>query len=80
MGASYYFQRLILQGHAGASELLPLKEELDRATNSEQIRWKRSQLCIKKVAEGLRDMPQLDATTASALTSQVKLHVFFLLN
>ena len=61
-----------LQGHVGASELLPLKEELDRATNSEQIRWKRSQLCIKKVAEGLRDMPQLDATTASALTSQVK--------
>ncbi len=51
--------------------MLPLKEELGRATNSEQIRRKRSEQCIKNVAEGLRDMPQLDAATASALTSQV---------
>lgn len=52
-------------------ELAPLKEELGRATSSDQVRWKRSQQCIKKVAEGLRDMPSLDAATASALTSQV---------
>lgn len=60
-----------LQGHAGAADLLQMKDELDKATRAEHIRWRRSQQCIQKVAEGLRDMPILDAATAASLTPQV---------
>ncbi len=49
-----------------------MKEELERATSAEQIRWRRTQQCVQKVAEGLRNMPEMDSATAAALTPQVK--------
>lgn len=52
-----------------------MKEELKRATNAEQIRWRRTQQCIQKVAEGLRSMPEMDSATAAALTPQVQFFV-----
>jgi hypothetical protein len=61
-----------LQNHPHTAEVVPLKEELGRATNAEHIRWRRTQQCIQKVAEGLRAMPEMDAATAAALTPQVQ--------
>lgn len=61
----------LTQNHTNAPELLPLKEELGRATSADHIRWRRTQQCIQKVAEGLRAMPEMDSATAAALTPQV---------
>ena len=48
-----------------------MKEELERATNAENIRSRRTQQCLRRVAEGLRAMPEMDTATAAALTPQV---------
>lgn len=64
----------LTKNHTNALELLPLKEELGRATSADHIRWRRTQQCIQKVAEGLRSMPEMDAATAAALTPQVSAH------
>ena len=68
---SLLFSHLNLQSHHGAVELLPMKEELERATNAENIRSRRTQQCLRRVAEGLRAMPEMDTATAAALTPQV---------
>ena len=49
-----------------------VKAELRRCTNVEEVRWRRAQELIRRVAEGLRDMPKLDSS--AALTPQVTSH------
>lgn len=43
-----------------------MKQELEKASSAEHIRWKHSQLCIKRIAEGLRDLPVIDAAATMA--------------
>lgn len=59
------------QKETSTTEKVAIKEELCNAVNAEQIRWRHSQECIRKVANGLRNMPVLDATTLATLTVQV---------
>jgi hypothetical protein len=40
-------------------------------TSAEMARWKRSQQCLQRVAEGLRDIPALEAATEANLTAHV---------
>jgi len=53
------------------SERLPIKEELCRAMSAEQIRWRHSSECIRRVEEGLKGMPLFGTGTAFSLTPQV---------
>jgi hypothetical protein len=52
-------------------DLAPIKEELQRVTSAEMARWKRSQQCLQRVAEGLCDIPALEAATEANLTAHV---------
>lgn len=56
----------------GADELSSIKAELSRATNAEQMRWRHSQQLVLRIAEGLKNMPVVDAGLANGtLTSEV---------
>lgn len=55
-----------------SSARLPIKEELSRAVSAEQIRWRHSSECIRRVEEGLKGMPaSFEAGSAYSLTPQV---------
>ncbi|KAJ1424562.1 hypothetical protein B484DRAFT_420377 [Ochromonadaceae sp. CCMP2298] len=59
-----------LQGRGGQGQgLVPIREELGRATSADNVRWRHTKARLTTVAQGLRNMPSLDAATLASLTT-----------